>query len=77
MGERELTNVCGFADRSHIIYDPDAPRDRFAYRHVAQQGDFFLENLQIEDFLVTVYQPDHFRPVRPLSSYFSFSGHLS
>lgn len=52
------------AERSHITYDPEAPRDRFAYRHHAQPGDFWLENLQIEDFLVTIYQPDHFRPVR-------------
>lgn len=50
-------------DRSHIRYDPKAPLDRFAYRHEAHPGDFELENLQVEDFLVTVYQPDHFRPV--------------
>lgn len=56
-----------FLDRSHIMYDPNAPRDRFAYRHESHPGDFWLENLQVEDFLVTVYQPDHFRPVRLLS----------
>lgn len=52
-----------YLDRSHIMYDPNAPRDRFAYRHESHPGDFWLENLQVEDFLVTVYQPDHFRPV--------------
>ena len=51
------------ADRSHIVYDPFAPRDRFAYRHTSRPGDFWLEKLQIEDFLVTIYQPDNFRPV--------------
>ncbi|SCV72728.1 BQ2448_4265 [Microbotryum intermedium] len=39
-----------------------APRDRFAYRHKAHPGDFWLESLQIQDFLVTIYQPDQFRP---------------
>ncbi|KAM0753660.1 hypothetical protein T439DRAFT_322546 [Meredithblackwellia eburnea MCA 4105] len=57
-----VKGVRGVVDRSHIEYDPDAPRDRFAYRHHSAPGDFFLENLQIEDFLVTVYQPEHFRP---------------
>jgi distribution and morphology protein 31 len=51
------------SDRSHVYYDPDALYDRMAYRHVARPGDFWLESLQIEDFLVTVYQPDNFRPV--------------
>lgn len=51
-------------DRSHVVYDPDAPTDRMKYRNVEKPSDFWLENLQIEDFLVTVYQPDHFRPVR-------------
>ncbi|KAK4052088.1 Mitochondrial distribution and morphology protein 31, mitochondrial precursor [Microbotryomycetes sp. JL201] len=57
-----VRGVRGVVDRSHIKYDPDAPRDRFAYRHTAKPGDFFLESLQIEDFLVTIYQPDNFRP---------------
>lgn len=59
---------CRLADRSHVHYDPDAPHDRFAYRHIAHPGDFWLENLQIEDFLVTVYQPDNFRPVSFIST---------
>ncbi|SCZ91844.1 BZ3500_MvSof-1268-A1-R1_Chr5-3g08172 [Microbotryum saponariae] len=29
---------------------------------VAHPGDFWLESLQIQDFLVTIYQPDQFRP---------------
>ncbi|KAK4050562.1 Mitochondrial distribution and morphology protein 31, mitochondrial precursor [Microbotryomycetes sp. JL221] len=57
-----IRGVRGVVDRSHIQYDPDAPRDRFAYRHTAKLGDFHLESLQIEDFLVTIYQPDQFRP---------------
>ncbi|KAM0787974.1 hypothetical protein ACM66B_006176 [Microbotryomycetes sp. NB124-2] len=57
-----VRGVRGVVDRSHIKYDPEAPKDRFAYRHTSRPGDFFLESLQIEDFLVTIYQPDNFRP---------------
>ncbi|CEQ39286.1 SPOSA6832_00808, partial [Sporobolomyces salmonicolor] len=59
-----VRGVRGVVERSHIVYDPDAPRDRFAYRHKPRPGDFWLESLQIEDFLVTIYQPENFRPVR-------------
>ncbi|GAA5863297.1 hypothetical protein JCM1840_007474 [Sporobolomyces johnsonii] len=57
-----VRGVRGVVERSHIVYDPDAPRDRFAYRHKPRPGDFWLESLQIEDFLVTIYQPENFRP---------------
>jgi len=32
------------------------------FRHPSKPGDFELENLQLEDVLVTVYQPGDFRP---------------
>ncbi|GAA6020157.1 hypothetical protein JCM10207_006279 [Rhodosporidiobolus poonsookiae] len=57
-----VRGVRGVVERSHIQYDPDAPVDRFAYRNKPRPGDFWLESLQIEDFLVTIYQPEHFRP---------------
>ncbi|GAA5836924.1 hypothetical protein JCM11251_005824 [Rhodosporidiobolus azoricus] len=57
-----IRGVRGVVERSHIIYDPDAPKDRFAYRNKPRPGDFWLDSLQIEDFLVTIYQPQHFRP---------------
>ncbi|GAA5989759.1 hypothetical protein JCM11641_006025 [Rhodosporidiobolus odoratus] len=57
-----VRGVRGVVERSHMIYDPDAPTDRFAYRNKPRPGDFWLEGLQIEDFLVTIYQPDNFRP---------------
>ncbi|GAA5871229.1 hypothetical protein JCM8547_007230 [Rhodosporidiobolus lusitaniae] len=57
-----VRGVRGVVERSHIVYDPDAPKDRFAYRNKPRPGDFWLESLQIEDFLVTIYQPEHFRP---------------
>jgi distribution and morphology protein 31 len=54
-----------------VKHDPDAVKDRMAYRQKPSQGDFFLEGLDVEDFLVTMYQPDDFRPVSspgPLSA---------
>ncbi|BGP37509.1 Mitochondrial distribution and morphology protein 31, mitochondrial precursor [Rhodotorula kratochvilovae] len=57
-----VRGVRGIIERSHIVYDPDAPKDRFAYRNKPRPGDFWLEGLQIEDFLVTIYQPENFRP---------------
>ena len=32
------------------------------YRFKAKPGDFHLESLRLEDVLITVYQPYHFRP---------------
>ena len=51
-----------FQDRRHVKYDPENPWDPVAYRHKAVPGDFELESLEIEDLLITVYQPDSFRP---------------
>jgi len=50
------------ADRREITWDPDHPLDPCLFRHRAQPGDFELESLQLEDVLVTVYQPGGFRP---------------
>lgn len=49
-------------DRRYIAYDPENPPDPVAYRHSSQSGDFELESLQLEDVLVTIYQPGAFRP---------------
>ena len=49
-------------DRRNVTWDPDNPLDPAAFRHEAQPGDFELESLQIEDLLITVYQPGDFRP---------------
>jgi len=47
-------------DRRSILWSPDL--DPASFRHVAQQGDFELESLTLEDVLITVYQPANFRP---------------
>lgn len=45
-----------------MTWDPDNPLDPASFRHASQPGDFELESLQLEDVLVTVYQPGNFRP---------------
>ncbi|CAL1706664.1 unnamed protein product [Somion occarium] len=57
-----IKGVRGVLDRRSVRWDPDHPADPAAYRHVSQPGDFELESLQLEDVLVTVYQPGDFRP---------------
>ncbi|GAA94480.1 uncharacterized protein L969DRAFT_83964 [Mixia osmundae IAM 14324] len=57
-----VKGVRGVLDRSHIVTDPKAVKDRTAFRHTARPGDFHLETLELEDFLVTVHQPYGFRP---------------
>ncbi|KAI0820023.1 hypothetical protein BC628DRAFT_1331423 [Trametes gibbosa] len=57
-----IKGVRGVLDRRSITWDPDHPLDPAAFRHKAQPGDFELESLQLEDVLITVYQPGNFRP---------------
>ncbi|KAH9994030.1 mitochondrial distribution and morphology proteins-domain-containing protein [Russula vinacea] len=55
-----VKGVRGVLDRRSILWSPDL--DPASFRHVAQQGDFELESLALEDVLITVYQPANFRP---------------
>ncbi|KAF8973038.1 mitochondrial distribution and morphology protein family 31/32 [Flammula alnicola] len=57
-----VRGVRGVVDRQNVFWDPENPLDPSLFRHVAQVGDFELESLQLEDVLVTVYQPGDFRP---------------
>ncbi|KAF7299286.1 hypothetical protein MIND_00877500 [Mycena indigotica] len=57
-----IKGVRGVFDRRSVYWDPDNPLDPASFRHPAYPGDFELESLQVEDLLVTVYQPDGFRP---------------
>jgi mitochondrial distribution and morphology protein 31 len=54
-----LTNLV-LPDRRSVQWSPDL--DPASFRNVAQQGDFELESLALEDVLITVYQPGGFRP---------------
>ncbi|KAH7108300.1 mitochondrial distribution and morphology proteins-domain-containing protein [Auriculariales sp. MPI-PUGE-AT-0066] len=56
-----VKGVRGVLDRTNV-FDPNNPVDPADFRHIAQQGDFELESLQLEDVLITVHQPGHFRP---------------
>lgn len=52
--------LCHLVDRRSVEWDPSLnPAD---FRHTLQRGDFELESLQLEDILITVYQPAQFRP---------------
>jgi distribution and morphology protein 31 len=51
-----------FQDRRSVFWDPENPLDPAAFRHVARPSEFELHSLQLEDVLVTVYQPGDFRP---------------
>lgn len=57
-----VKGVRGVLDRRFVFWDPDNPWDPAAFRHKGHPGDFELESLQLEDVLVTVYQPGGFRP---------------
>ncbi|KAL1747029.1 mitochondrial distribution and morphology protein family 31/32 [Schizophyllum fasciatum] len=57
-----VKGVRGAIDRRSIHWDPENPLNPADFRHPSQPGDFELEQLQLEDVLVTVYQPGSFRP---------------
>ncbi|KAK0448853.1 mitochondrial distribution and morphology proteins-domain-containing protein [Armillaria borealis] len=57
-----VRGVRGVLDRRSVTWDPDNPLNPADYRHTYQPGDFELKSLQIEDLLITVYQPGGFRP---------------
>ncbi|KAL1595905.1 Mitochondrial distribution and morphology protein 31, mitochondrial precursor [Paraconiothyrium brasiliense] len=56
----EIKGIRGVVDRTsvHAIEGVD-PR---SYKHNHQPGDFELESFKMEDLLVTIYQPNNFRP---------------
>ncbi|KAJ3868848.1 mitochondrial distribution and morphology proteins-domain-containing protein [Lentinula novae-zelandiae] len=57
-----VKGVRGVLDRRSVLYDPEHPLDPASFRHESHVGDFELDSLQLEDVLVTVYQPGGFRP---------------
>ncbi|EKG14987.1 Mitochondrial distribution and morphology protein family 31/32 fungi [Macrophomina phaseolina MS6] len=63
----EIKGIRGVVDRTHLI-PPDEPVDPRSYKHEHNPGDFELDSFKMEDLLVTVYQPDGFRPF-PVSIY--------
>lgn len=57
-----IKGVRGVFDRRSVTWDPDHPLSPADFRGKAKPGDFDLDRFQVEDMLVTVYQPGDFRP---------------
>ncbi|KAE8224903.1 hypothetical protein CF319_g2277 [Tilletia indica] len=52
-----VKGVRGVIDRRNVFWDPEKPYDPKEHRRKPRIGDFQLDSLVLEDFLVTVYQP--------------------
>ncbi|KAG9124680.1 Mitochondrial distribution and morphology protein 31, mitochondrial precursor [Ceratobasidium sp. 392] len=57
-----VKGVRGVVDRRSVYWDPEVHSDPTTFRHPPQPGDFELESLEVEDLLITLYQPGNFRP---------------
>jgi distribution and morphology protein 31 len=57
----EVKGIRGVVDRRQVHW-PDEDLDPKSYRHEHNPGDFEIDSFKMDDLLVTVYQPDNFRP---------------
>ena len=58
--EMRISGLRGVVDRTHVVWGPDEdPRD---YKAVHRPGDLEISNFMMTDVLITLYQPDGFRP---------------
>lgn len=58
-----VKGIRGIVDRTHVKWtDADAQIDPKSYRVEHNPGDFELDSFKMEDVLVTIYQPNNFRP---------------
>ncbi|KAE8389969.1 mitochondrial distribution and morphology proteins-domain-containing protein [Aspergillus alliaceus] len=57
----EVKGIRGVVDR-RFVYWSDDDLDPKSYRHEHNPGDFEIDSFKMSDVLVTVYQPDNFRP---------------
>ncbi|KAL4868752.1 hypothetical protein BDV12DRAFT_92243 [Aspergillus spectabilis] len=57
----EVNGVRGVVDRRYVYWSDDA-LDPKSYRHEHNPGDFEIDSFKMSDLLVTVYQPNNFRP---------------
>ncbi|GJJ78428.1 mitochondrial distribution and morphology protein 31 [Entomortierella parvispora] len=60
--DASIKGVRGVIDRTHVWWDPDVEYIPEEARRKHVPGDFELESLELDDMLVTVLQPDGFRP---------------
>ncbi|KAI1470117.1 mitochondrial distribution and morphology proteins-domain-containing protein [Daldinia caldariorum] len=63
----EIKGVRGVVDRTSIKWSSE-PADPLSYRHEHNPGDFEIDSFKLEDLLLTIHQPDGFRPF-PVSIY--------
>ena len=57
----EIKGVRGVIDRTSVHFDEDA-KDPRSYKHEHNPGDFEIDSFKMSDLLITVYQPNSFRP---------------
>lgn len=57
----EVKGVRGVVDRTHVHWSGEKV-DPLSYRHTHNPGDFEIEHFKLEDLLVTIHQPNGFRP---------------
>ncbi|PYI23334.1 hypothetical protein BO99DRAFT_470764 [Aspergillus violaceofuscus CBS 115571] len=57
----EVRGIRGVIDRRYVHWSDD-DLDPKSYRHEHHPGDFEIDSFKMSDVLVTVYQPDGFRP---------------
>ncbi|POR35370.1 Mitochondrial distribution and morphology (MDM) family protein [Tolypocladium paradoxum] len=57
----EVSGVRGVLDRTSVRW-PLEQIDPLSYRHQHEPGDFEIESFKLEDLLLTIHQPDGFRP---------------
>jgi mitochondrial distribution and morphology protein 31 len=57
----EVKHVRGVIDRTHVFWSGENI-DPKSYRHEHIPGDFEIESFKVEDLLLTIHQPNGFRP---------------
>lgn len=57
----EVKGVRGVIDRTSVRWSSEEV-DPLSYRHEHQPGDFEMESFKLEDLLLTIHQPNDFRP---------------
>ncbi|KAF2200025.1 hypothetical protein GQ43DRAFT_432877 [Delitschia confertaspora ATCC 74209] len=57
----EVKGIRGVVDRTSV-HSPEEYIDPRTYKHEHHPGDFELDSFKMEDLLVTIYQPNNFRP---------------
>ncbi len=60
--DARIRGVRGVVDRRHVFWEKGKTLVPADFRHPTKHGDFELDSLMVEDFLVTIYQPGGQRP---------------